>query len=152
MRRPILVALYALGVLAVGVWSDLAFAGRTDLLRDLLSTAVTLVFGAIIGDTALSVEEVIFARRGLWPAARPLFMLRVMAMGAGWAMLGHLMTPAIAMLAQIPRAGLEILPTIGIGLEFALRRALLPALVVGVVVGSVTGLAFVRRATAHTPV
>lgn len=150
MRRSMLVALYALGVLAVGVWRDLAFAGRTDLLRDLLSTAITLIFGAIAGDTALSVEEAIFARRGLWPSARPLFMLRVMVMSAGWVMLGHLLAPAIAMLAQIPRAGLEILPTIALGLEFALRRALLPALVVGTVVGSVASLAFVRRASAHT--
>ncbi|MFC1464421.1 MAG: hypothetical protein ACFLMY_06185 [Candidatus Brachytrichaceae bacterium NZ_4S206] len=146
-RRPILVTLYALGVLVVGVWSDLAFAGRTDLLRDLLSTAITLVFGAIAGDTAISVEEAVFARHGLWPVARPLFMLRVMAMSAGWVMLGHLLMPAIAMLAQIPRAGLEILPTIALGLEFALRRALLPALVVGVVVGSVVGLAFAHRAS-----
>ncbi|BCX04963.1 MAG: hypothetical protein KatS3mg053_2901 [Candidatus Roseilinea sp.] len=139
-----LIALYALGVLVVGVWSDLAFAGRTDLLRDLLSTAITLVFGAIAGDTALSVEEIIFTRHGLWPAARPLFMLRVMALSAGWVMLGHLLTPAIAMLAQIPRAGLEILPTIALGLEFKLRWALLPAWVVGAGVGSVVGLALAR--------
>ncbi len=149
---PLLVALYALGVLVVGVWSDLAFAGHTDLLRNLLPIAITPVFGAIAGDTAISVEETLFARHGLWPTARPLFVLRVMATSAGWVMLGHLLTPAIAMLAQIPRAGLDILPTIVLGLEFALRRALLPALVVGAVTGSVVGLMFIRRAAAQARV
>lgn len=144
-----LIALYAIGVLAVSIWSDLAFAGHTDLLRSPLPTAITLVFGAIVGDTAVSAEEAVFARRGLWPTAWPLFALRVMAMSAGWVMLGHLLTPAVAMLVQIPRAGFEILPTIALGLEFALRQALLPALVVGVVVGSVVGLTFIRRASAQ---
>ncbi len=147
-----LIALYALGVLAVSVWSDLAFAGHTDLLRSPLPTAITLVFGAIVGDTAVSVEEAIFARRGVWPAARLLFLLRIMAMSAGWVMLGHLLTPALAMLVQIPRAGLEILPTIALGLEFALRQALLPSLVVGSVVGSVVSLTFIRRASAQARV
>lgn len=142
-----LIALYALGALAVGVWSDLAFAGRTDLLRDPISTAVTLVFGAIVGDAAVSVEQRIFARHGLWPAAKSLFILRVMAGSIGWVLLGHLLTPAMAMLVQIPRAGFDILPTIALGLEFVLRQALLPALVVGSAVGLVVGAALVRGAS-----
>ncbi|MCS7054559.1 MAG: hypothetical protein NZM18_00045 [Thermoflexales bacterium] len=151
-RRLPLVACYAFGVVLVGVWSDLTTAGRTDLVRDPVLTAITFVFGALAGDAALSVEERIFARRGLWPAARPLFALRLIATSAGWVMLGHLLTPTIAMLVQIPRVGTEILPTIALGLEFALRRALLPTLVVAAGVGSVVGLVFIRRAAVQARV
>jgi hypothetical protein len=142
-----IILIYALGVLAVGVWRDLAFAGRTDLLRDALSTAIVLVFGAIVGDVALSAEEALLVRRGLWPRSKLLFLLRLAAMSAGWMMLGHLLTPTIAMLAQIPRAGLSIVPTILLGLEFELRQALLPALVMGAGVGAVVGPLLVRRAS-----
>lgn len=145
--RSVLIALYALGALAVGIWSDLAFAGRTDLLRDPISTAITLVFGAIVGDIAVSVEQRIFARRSLWPVAKPLFILRVITGSIGWLLLGHLLTPAVAMLVQIPRAGFEILPTIALGLEFVLRQALLPVSVVGSGIGLAVGAAFVRGAS-----
>jgi len=142
-----IILIYALGVLAVGVWRDLAFAGRTDLLRDILPTAIVFVFGAIVGDVALSVEEACFVRRGLWPRSKPLFVLRLAAMSVGWMMLGHLLTPAIAMLVQISQTGLGIVPTILLGLEFELRQALLPALVVGTGVGATVGLMLLRRAS-----
>jgi len=147
-----IVLIYALGVLAVGVWRDLAFAGRTDLLRDPISTAIVLVFGAIIGDVALSAEASLLARRGLWPRSKLLFVLRLAATSAGWVMLGHLLTPAIAMLVQIPRAGLSIVPTILLGLEFELRQALLPALTVGAGVGLAVGPLLIRRASQLGPV
>ncbi len=149
LRNAPRISLYVLAVLVVGIWRDLAFAGRTDLLRDVLSTVIVIVFGTIVGDTAWSVEEMIFARRGLWPQPRALFVLRVMAMSVGWVMLGHLLKPAIAMLVQIPRVGFEILPTIVIGLEFELRWALLPALVMGAGVGLAVVWVFVRRASGH---
>jgi hypothetical protein len=130
-RRPALVTLFALAVLMAGVWTDLRVDGRTDLLRDLLSTGIALVFGLIAGDTALTVEE----RIGHWPRPRLLYVLRVMAMSALWVWLGHALMPALAMLVQIPRAGVEIVPTILLGVEFVLRQSLLPCVVLGVAVG-----------------
>lgn len=150
MHRKGVIALYAVGVLATGVWSDLASDGRTDFLRDLLSTGIVLVFGAIVGDAALSVEETIYRRRGQWPKSKPLFILRVMTLSIGWVMLGHLLTPGLAMLVQVPRVGFDILPTIVLGLEFALRQALMPATVIGASVGVIVGLGL-QRWDRHRP-
>lgn len=141
--RRFLVALFALAVLMAGVWTDLLVDGRTDLLRDLLSTGIVLVFGLIIGDTALTVEEHIGQR----PAPALLYVLRVMLMSALWVLLGHALMPALAMLVQIPRAGLDILPTIALGVEFVIRQSLLPCAVMGAVVGLVVALANKKSAT-----
>lgn len=132
-RRPALVALFALAVLMAGVWTDMIVDGRTDLLRDLLSTGIALLFGLIVGDTALTVEE----RIGRWPQSTLLYALRVMALSALWVWLGHALMPALALLVQIPRAGFEILPTILLGIEYVLHTSLLPSAVLGAAVGLV---------------
>lgn len=136
-RRRVLVVLFALAVLMAGVWTDIRVDGRTDLLHDLLSTAIALVFGLVVGDTALSVEE----RIGRWPASLPLYVLRVMVMSALWVWLGHALMPTLAMLVQIPRAGFDILPTIALGIEFVLRTSLVPCVVLGAAVGLIVALA-----------
>lgn len=135
-RRLVLVALYALAVLLAGVWTDLRVNGRTDLLRDLLSTGIVLVFGLIVGDVALSVEE----RIGRRPRWTPLYILRVMGMSALWVWLGHALMPTLAMGVQIPRTGLDILPTIALGVEFVLRQSFVPCVVLGAGVGLVVAL------------
>jgi hypothetical protein len=142
-RRPALVALFALAVLLAGVWTDLLVDGRTDLLRDLLSTGIALVFGLIVGDTALTVEE----RIGRRPKSTPLYALRVMGMSALWVWLGHALMPALAMLVQIPRTGFDILPTIALGIEFILRQSFLPCLVLGALVGLAVVLVSHKNAT-----
>lgn len=135
--RRVLVALFALAVLLAGVWTDLRVDGYTDLLRDWLSTGIALMFGLIAGDTALTVEE----RIGHWPRSRLLYALRVMAMSAGWVWLGHALMPVMAMLVQIPRAGVEIVPTVALGSAYVLRTSLLPCLVLGAAAGLPTALA-----------
>lgn len=132
-RRRLLVALFALAVLMAGVWTDFIVDGRTDLLHDLLSTGIALIFGLIAGDTALTVEE----RIGRWPRSTPLYGLRVMATSALWVWLGHTLMPALALLVQIPRAGFEIVPTILLGIAFVLRTSLVPCVVLGAAVGLV---------------
>lgn len=136
-RRPALVILFALAVLLAGVWTDINVDGRTDLLHDLFSTAIALVFGLIAGDTALTVEE----RIGRWPKSTLLYALRVMAMSALWVWLGHALLPALALLVQIPRAGFAILPTILLGIEYVLRTSLLPCAALGAAVGLVMAIA-----------
>ena len=142
-RRPALMILFALAVLMAGVWTDFIVDGRTDLLHDLLSTGIALVFGLIVGDTALSVEE----RIGCWPTSTLLYMLRVMAMSALWVWLGHALMPALAMLVQIPRTGVEIVPTILLGIAFVLRTSLVPCLALGATVGLVVALTNKKSAT-----
>jgi len=124
-----LVGLYALGILAVGVWADLRASGRTDLLRDLLSTAMTLLLGAMVGDSLASLLlrwRDAGARRADW---------RVVPLSALAMWIGHALLPTLAMLVQVPRVGLDFLPTLLLGLEWVLRAAVLPALVVGAGVG-----------------
>lgn len=141
--RRLLITLFALAVLMAGVWTDLRVDGRTDLLRDVLSTGIALVFGLVIGDTALTVE----ARIGRWPQTRLLYVLRVMAMSAGWVWLGHALMPTLAMVVQIPRAGLDILPTILLGVEFVLRQSFVPCFVLGAAVGLIVVLTSNKNAT-----
>jgi hypothetical protein len=131
--RPVLVAAYALGVLAVGMWADVATTGRTHLLRDVLSTGVVLVFGAIAGDVALTLIEQLHAR-----------LVGSVAISIAAVLIGHLLTPLMAMLVQIPRAGFEIVPTIVFGLEFVIRQAIVPSLVTGTLLGLI-----VSAATSH---
>lgn len=141
--RRLLVGLFALAVLMAGVWTDMLIDGRTDLLRDLLSTGIALVFGLIAGDTALTVEE----RIGRWPRSTLLYVLRVMAMSALWVWLGHALMPTLAMVVQIPRAGFDILPTILLGVEFVLRQSFVPCLVLGAAVGLIVALVNNKNAT-----
>lgn len=135
-RRPALVLLFALAVLMAGVWTDIIVDGRTDLLHDLFSTGIAIVFGLIVGDSALSVEE----RIGRWPQSTLLYTLRVMAISALWVWLGHALMPALALLVQIPRAGFDILPTIALGIEYVLCTSLVPCVVLGAAVGLVVAL------------
>ena len=69
-----------------------------------------------------------------------LYVLRVMAMSAGWVWLGHALMPTLAMLVQIPRTGFDILPTIVLGVEYILRHSLMPCIVLGAAVGLVVAL------------
>jgi hypothetical protein len=142
-RRRVLVGLFAGAVLMAGVWTDIRVDGRTDLLRDLLSTGIALVFGLIAGDTALSVEE----RIGRWPKPAWRYTLRVMAMSALWVWLGHALMPALALVVQIPRAGVEIVPTILLGIEFVLRQSFVPCVVLGAAVGLVVAMTNNKNAT-----
>lgn len=137
-RRPMLVALFALAVLAVGAWVDIARAGRTDLVRDPLSTAIVLVFGAIAGDVALTALTAVDARWRPRPAAR---MAAAAAIGALAVLAGHALTPLMALAVQIPRVGLAMIPTIGLGMEYVIRQALVPALVAGAITGAIAALA-----------
>jgi hypothetical protein len=41
----------------------------------------------------------------------------------------------MAMLVQIPRVGVEIVPTIMLGMEYLVRKAIGPSLVVGTLLG-----------------
>lgn len=147
-RRSALVLLFALAVLMAGMWTDMIVDGRTDLLHDLFSTGIALVFGLIVGDTALSVEEKI----GCWPKPALLYALRIMAMSALWVWLGHALMPALALLVQIPRAGFEILPTVLLGIEYVLHTSLLPSAVLGAAVGLVMVRAGNKNATHPEPV
>jgi hypothetical protein len=141
--RRLLVGLFALAVLMAGVWTDMLIDGRTDLLRDLLSTGIALVFGLIVGDTAMTVEE----RIGRRPKPAWLYVLRVMGMSVLWVWLGHALMPTLAMVVQIPRAGFDILPTILLGVEFVLRQSFVPCLVLGAVVGLIVVLTNKKPAT-----
>ena len=101
------------------------------------------MFGLIVGDTALTVEE----RIGRWPRSTLLYVLRVMAMSALWVWLGNALIPALAMVVQIPRTGLDILPTVLLGIEFVLRQSFVPCVVLGAAVGLVVALANNKNAT-----
>lgn len=145
-RRPALVTLYALAVVMAGVWTDLRVDGRTDLLRDVLSTGIVFVFGLIVGDTAMTVEE----RIGQRPKSTVLYTLRVMAMSAGWVWLGHALMPTLALVVQIPRAGFDILPTIWLSVEFVLRQSFVPCVVLGAAVGLIVALTNKKPATHYS--
>jgi hypothetical protein len=111
------------------MWADVATRGRTDLLRDVLSTGVVLVLGAVAGDVALTVIERLHAR-----------LLGTVAISIAAVLIGHLLTPLMAMLVQIPRVGLEIVPTIVLGTEFVIRQALGPSAVIGAALGLILNL------------
>jgi hypothetical protein len=127
-HRVRFIIVFALSALAVGMWVDIADRGRTDLLRDVLSTGIMLVFGAIAGDTALTLIERV---RG---QARPLIVIGVCVLGV---LVGHMLLPFMAMLVQVPRVGLGFLPTIVEAMAFVLRQAIGPSLVVGTLLGLV---------------
>lgn len=147
-RRPMLVALFALAVLAVSAWVDVARAGRTDLVRDPLSTAIVLIFGAIAGDVALTVLETVDVRWQLRPGVR---IAIAAALGALAVLAGHALTPLMAMAVQIPRVGLAMIPTIGLGMEYVIRQALAPALVAGAIVGVIAALVLPAAARTANP-
>lgn len=139
MKRPsprlFATLLFSLSALALSAWADLDQLGRVDVLRDPISTLIIAVFGALAGDTMMTLEETL--RRRLSLLNRPLpsaFVLVGLSVLGAW--FGYLFTPLGAMLVQVPRVGLDFLGTISLTIGFIAPRMILPALVAGVMIAA----------------
>ncbi|MCS6773804.1 MAG: hypothetical protein NZ693_06810, partial [Thermoflexales bacterium] len=88
MRRPsprlFATLLFSLGALALSAWADYDQLSRVDVLRDPVSTLIIAVFGAIAGDTMMTLEDILRRRfKGLHrPLPSVLVMLASSALGA----------------------------------------------------------------------
>lgn len=126
------VLLYTVAVVITSVWVDYTTQGFTDIFRDVLATAFVVLFGILAADLGLSLEG--------WARRRWQVQLRTwqefafgLPFGALVVLMGHALLPLGALVVQVPRVGLALLPTIGIAAEFVTQKAWMPALITGAV-------------------
>ncbi|MDW8395839.1 MAG: hypothetical protein RMM31_06330 [Anaerolineae bacterium] len=137
MKRPsprlFATLLFSLSALVLSAWADYDQLSRVDVLRDPISTLIIAVFGAVAGDTMMTLEDILRRRfKGLHrPLPSVLVMLASSALGAWF---GYLFTPLGAMLAHTPFVGSGFLNTISLSIGFIASRMILPAALAGVII------------------